>query len=188
MVDKPAYLAKQSEERTHNILMGSADYTNGFSDNKKSVSFFYGGQKTDRKHYTGINPDDPDELAVFFANPPYGTSDVITHQGGIQFNHHFEKFLGGSSVLTVGTEYVYDKVFDEIPTYRYEIDQTTKNFGAYVQNDWDLSPSLNFLTGFRLDKHNLLDKTIFSPRLSLLYKGLENTQFRFGWGTGFRAP
>ena len=188
MVDKPAYLAKQSEERTHNILMGSADYTIGFNDNKNSVSFFYGGQKTDRKHYTGINPDDPDELAAFFANPPYGTSDVITHQGGIQFNHHFEKFLGGSSVLTAGTEYVYDKVFDEIPTYRYEIDQTTKNFGAYVQNDWDITPTINFLTGFRLDKHNLLDKTIFSPRLSLLYKGLENTQFRLGWGTGFRAP
>ena len=188
MVDKPAYLANQSEERTHNILMGSADYTIGFNDNKNSVSFFYGGQKTDRKHYTGINPDDTDELAAFFANPPYGTSDVITHQGGIQFNHHFEKFLGGSSVLTAGTEYVYDKVFDEIPTYRYEIDQTTKNFGAYVQNDWDITPTINFLTGFRLDKHNLLDKTIFSPRLSLLYKGLENTQFRFGWGTGFRAP
>ena len=45
MVDKPAYLAKQSEERTHNILMGSADYTIGFNDNKNSVSFFYGGKK-----------------------------------------------------------------------------------------------------------------------------------------------
>lgn len=132
IVDKPAYLAKQSEERTHNILMGSADYTIGFNDNKNSLSFFYGGQKTDRKHYTGINPDDPDELAAFFANPPYGNSDVITHQGGVQFNNKFEKFLGGSSVLTAGAEYVYDSVFDEIPTYRYEIDQTTKNFGAYV--------------------------------------------------------
>ncbi len=188
MVEKPAYLAKQSEERTHNILMGSADYTIGFNDDKNSLSFFYGGQKTDRKHYTGINPDDPDELATFFANPPYGTSDVITHQGGVQFNNKFEKFLGGSSVLTAGAEYVYDKVFDEIPTYRYEIDQTTKNFGAYLQNDWDILPTLNFLTGFRLDKHNLLDKAIFSPRLSLLYKGVTNAQFRLGWGTGFRAP
>ena len=188
IVDKPAYLAKQSEERTHNILMGSADYTIGLNDNKNALSFFYGGQKTDRKHYTGIHPDDPDELAAFFANPPYGTSDVITHQGGVQFNNKFEKFIVGSSVLFAGAEYVYDKVFDEIPTYRYEIDQTTRNFGAYVQNDWDITPTINFLTGFRLDKHNLLDKTIFSPRLSLLYKGLENTQFRLGWGTGFRAP
>lgn len=188
MVNKPAYLAKQSEERTHNILMGSADYSFSFNDNKNSLSFYYGGQKTDRKHYTGINPDDPDELAAFFANPPYGTSDVVTHQGGVQFNNKFEKFFIGSSTLTAGVEYVYDYVFDEIPTYRYEIDQTTKNFGAYVQNDWDLSDNLNFLAGARLDKHNLVNHAIFSPRLSLLYKGLTNTQFRAGWGTGFRAP
>lgn len=187
IVEKPAYLAKQSEERTHNILMGSADYTIGFNENKNAISFFYGGQKTDRKHYTGINPDDPDELTAFFAKPPYGTSEVITHQGGVQFNHQFEKFIGGSSVLTAGAEYVYDKVFDEIPTYRYEVDQATKNFGTYIQNDWDIFPTLNFLTGFRVDKHNLLDKAIFSPRLSLLYKGVADTQFRLGWGTGFRA-
>ena len=188
MVNKPAYLAKQSEERTHNIVMGSADYSFSFTDNKNSLSFYYGGQKTDRKHYTGINPDDPDELAAFFANPPYGTSDVVTHQGGVQFNNKFEKFFIGSSTLTAGAEYVYDYVFDEIPTYRYEIDQTTKNFGAYVQNDWDLLDDLNFLAGARLDKHNMVNHAIFSPRLSLLYKGLTNTQFRAGWGTGFRAP
>ena len=188
MVEKPAYLAKQSEERTHHILMGSADYSIAFNDNKNSVSFFYGGQKTDRKHYTGIHPADPAELTAFFANPPYGISKVITHQGGVQINHHFEKFLIGSSVLTAGAEYIHDKVFDEISTYRYEIDQTTKNFGTYLQNDWDITPTLNFLAGFRLDKHNLLARAVFSPRLSLLYKGVENTQFRVGWGTGFRAP
>lgn len=188
MVDKPAYLAKQSEERTHNILMGSADYSISFNDNKNSLSIFYGGQKTDRAHYTGINPDDPDELAAFFANPPYGTSDVTTHQGGVQFNNKFDKFLVGSSTLTAGAEYVYDSVFDEIPAYRYEIDQTTKNFGTYIQNDWDITENVNFLVGARLDKHNLVDHAIFSPRLSLLYKGLKNTQFRAGWGTGFRAP
>ena len=188
MVDKAAYLAKQSEERTHHILMGSADYSFSFNDNKNSLSIYYGGQKTDRKHYTGIHPDDPDELAAFFANPPYGVSDVITHQGGVQFNNKFDKFLIGSSTLTAGLEYVYDYVFDEIPTYRYEIDQTTKNFGAYIQNDWDLSDEVNFLAGARLDKHNMVDHAIFSPRLSLLYKGLPNTQFRAGWGTGFRAP
>ena len=188
MVEKPAYLAKQSEERTHHILMGSADYSIAFNDNKNSVSFFYGGQKTDRKHYTGIHPDDPAELTAFFANPPYGISKVITHQGGVQINHHFEKFLIGSSILTAGAEYIHDKVFDEISTYRYEIDQTTKNFGTYLQNDWDITPTLNFLAGFRFDKHNLLARAVFSPRLSLLYKGVENTQFRVGWGTGFRAP
>lgn len=187
-VKKAAHLAQQSEERTHNVLMGSVDYSIIFNGDRNSLSFYYGGQQTDRKHYTGIIPDDLLEKQSFFANPPYGTSDVITHQGGFQLNNRFKSFLGGESVLTAGAEYVYDKVFDEIEAFHYEIDQTTRNLGTFVQNDWDITPSLNFLSGFRLDKRNLVDHLVFSPRLSLLYKLKERTQFRLGWGTGFGAP
>lgn len=188
IVDKPAYLAQQSEERTHNILMGSLDYQINFNEDKSSLILYYGGQKTDRDHYTGIIPDDAIEKQAFFADPPYGTSEVVTHQGGTQYNHRLDEFLGGKTVLTGGVEYIYDDVYDEIETFNYLIDQTTTNLGVFVQNDWDLSENLNFLSGFRLDKHNLVDYSIFSPRASLLYKLKETTQFRLGWGTGFRAP
>ncbi|HZK07269.1 MAG TPA: TonB-dependent receptor [Bacteroidales bacterium] len=188
MVEGPAYLAQQSEERTHNVLMGSFDYQIDFNDNKNTFSVYYGGQKTDRVHYTGITPDDEDEFAAFVADPPYGVSDVITHQGGVQLNSLFDNFIGGRAVLTVGAEYVYDNVFDEIKPYNYLIDQTTTDLGIFAQHDWDIIPQLNLLAGARLDKHNLLDKVIVSPRLSVLYKLKENTQFRLGWGTGFRAP
>jgi len=187
-VERPAYLAKQAEERTHNVLMGSADYSISFNENKNSVSFYYGGQSTKRDHYTGINPDDATELTAFFANPPYGISDATTHQGGVQLNNSIDNFFGGKAVLTTGAEYVYDAVFDEIKPYNYLINQTTKNAAVFVQNDWDISKKLNFLTGFRLDKHNLVDNLVFSPRMSLLYKPMETAQFRLGWGTGFRAP
>ena len=188
ITDKVAHLAQQSEERTHNVLMGSLDYQINFNEDKSSFIVYYGGQQTDRDHYTGIIPDDPIEQQAFFANPPYGTSDVSTHQGGIQVNHRFDRFLIGKTTLTSGVEYVYDDVFDEIPAYQFLVDQTTKNLGLFVQNDWDISDELNFLAGFRLDDHNLVDEVIFSPRLSLLYKFQETTQFRLGWGTGFRAP
>ncbi len=188
IVDKPAYLTQQSEERTHNVLMASLDYQINFNDDKNSLIFYYGGQKTDRDHYTGIIPDGGAELDSFLTAPPYGSSDVVTHQGGIQFNTKFTKFLGGSAVLTVGSEYVYDNVFDQIKSYNYLIDQTTKNFGLFVQHDWDITKKLNFLAGFRVDKHNLLDHPIVSPRLSLLYKLKNTTQLRLGYGTGFRAP
>lgn len=188
MVEKPAYLAQQSEERTHDVLMGSLDYQINFNEDKSSLIFYYGGQKTDRDHYTGIIPENEAEKQEFFANPPYGTSEVLTHQGGAQYNHKFDKFLGGKTVLTGGAEYVYDDVFDEIEAYEYLTDQTTKTLGAFVQNDWDVTEAINFLAGFRLDKHNLVDDVIFSPRASLLYKLKETTQFRLGWGSGFRAP
>ena len=188
IVNKPAYLAQQSEERTHNVLMGSLDYQFNFNDNQSSLIFYYGGQRTDRDHYTGIIPDGGQELEDFLADPPYGVSKVITHQGGGQYNHRFDRFLGGSTVLTVGSEYVYDDVLDQIEPYNYLIDQTTTDWGTFVQNDWDITPQLNFLSGVRIDQHNLVDHTIVSPRLSLLYKLRETTQFRLGWGTGFRAP
>lgn len=188
IVDGPAYLSQQSEERTHNVIFGNLDYQINFNEDKSSLIFYYGGQRTDRDHYTGIIPDDTGEQQDFFADPPYGISEVVTHQGGTQYNHRFDEFLGGSTVFTGGAEYVYDDVFDEITSYNYLIDQTTKNLGVFVQNDWDITENLNFLSGFRVDKHNLVDNAIVSPRASLLYKLKETTQFRLGWGTGFRAP
>ncbi len=188
IIEKPAYLTQQSEERYHHVLMGSLDYQINFNEDKSSLILYYGGQRTDRDHYTGIIPDDADEQTAFFADPPYGISEVTTHQGGVQFNNKFDDFMGGTTVLTGGVEYVYDDVFDEITSYNYLIDQTTKNLGVFVQNDWEVTEDLNFLAGFRLDEHNLVDDIVFSPRLSLLYKLKETTQFRLGWGTGFRAP
>lgn len=188
MVDKPAHLAKQSEERTHNVIMGSVDYQINFNEEKSALILYYGGQHTIRDHYTGIIPDEDPELSQFLANPPYGISNVTTHQGGAQYNHRFNSFFGGKTVFTLGTEYVYDDVLDIIEAYNYNIDQTTRNLSGFVQNDWDITQNLNFLSGFRIDQHNLVDKAIISPRLSLLYKLAKETQFRLGWGTGFRAP
>jgi len=188
MVNKPAYLTQQSEERDHHVFMGSFSYSLNFNQNKNAINVYYGGQNTDRTHYTGILPDEPAELQQFLSNAPYGISDVFTHQGGVQFNNNFNKFLGGKAVLTLGAEYVYDDVFDEITSYQYKIDQTTKNLGLFVQNDWDVNDQINVLAGFRLDHHNLVNQPILSPRLSFLYKYKQNTQFRLGWGTGFRAP
>lgn len=188
MTDKPAHFALQSEERTHNVLMGNIDYQLNFNQEKSSFIAYMAAQNTARKHYTGIFPDEDEEILAHITNPPYGTSNVNTYQVGTQVNHKFDKFLIGNNLITVGAEYVYDKVEDEIDAYDYLIDQTTHNFGAFAQSDWEILPFLNFLAGVRIDKHNLVKNVIASPRLSLLYKLKKNTQFRLTWGTGFRAP
>ncbi|MDX1760515.1 MAG: TonB-dependent receptor, partial [Arenibacter algicola] len=107
IVDKPAHMAQQSEERTHNVLMGSLDYQINFNEEKSAFILYYGGQYTDRDHYTGIIPDEEPQLSQFYSNPPYGISNVTTHQGGVQYNHRFNSFLGGKTVFTFGSEYVY---------------------------------------------------------------------------------
>lgn len=188
MVDKPAYLTLQSEERKNKIWLASLDYQYNFENQKSSIITYAAWQNTDRTHYTGTFPNDEPAIQNHLENPPYGTSDAQTLQGGLQFNHRVEKFINGTNVFTIGTEYISDKVSDEIKSYNYKVDQLTKDFGSFVQSDWEITPSLNLLSGVRMDKHNLVDQLVFSPRLALLYKLKKDTQFRLSYGTGFRAP
>ena len=187
--DIPAHLTQQSEERTHNVWMVNTDYQINFNDENTSIITYAAYQQTDRQHYTGIIPDEgTSELVAFLANPPYGTSDVTTINTGAQLDHRLTNFVLGPNKLTIGTEYVFDHIIDDIPAYNYLIDQATKNLGAFIQSDWQLASDLTLLTGVRMDHHNLTDKIRWSPRMSVLYRHRENTQLRFSYGTGFRAP
>jgi outer membrane receptor for ferrienterochelin and colicins len=188
MVEGPAHLALQSEERTHNILVGNIDYQIKFNGGNSSLQTYAAIQNTSRDHYTGIFPNDPQDIANHLANPPYGTSANQTWQGGVQYNQNLSEFPLGSNVLTFGAEYMEDDILDEIEPYNYKVDQLTKNFGTFLQSDWEIDSNVTLLSGLRVDSHNLLDQLIASPRFSLLYKPFEGTQFRATWGTGFRAP
>jgi outer membrane receptor for ferrienterochelin and colicins len=184
----PAYLAQQSEERTHNIFMGGIDYHLNFNDDNSSFISYVAGQSTKRKHYTGIIPDDPELLAAHLAEPPYGHTTNTTLQAGLQMNHRLANFPLGKNIITFGMEYLIDDVFDTIPAYSYVIDQQTKNLAGFVQSDWEINKKLTFLAGLRADDHNLVEKPVFSPRISVLYKLQKSGQLRLTWGTGFRAP
>lgn len=198
LVDGPAHLAQQSEERTHDVFIANADYQINFNDDKSSFISYIATQHTERDHYTGITPDQSDVPAYdnHLENPPYGTSVNLTMQGGLQLNHKFDEFIGGNNVVTLGTEYVQDDVLDQIDAYNYKTDQLTRNISVFLQSDWDISEKLNLLTGVRFDNHNLKDRrnnkditnNVASPRVSLLYKPFGKAQFRATWGTGFRAP
>ena len=188
IVDLAAHLTQQAEERTHDVYVGNIDYQINFNEGKNSLITYLAAQYTNRDHYTGVFPDDPVAIQNHLENPPYGISDNTTWQWGVQYNHKFEHFLPGNTIVTVGTEYVQDDVLDVIEAYNYRIDQLTKNLGFFFQNDWELNKKFNILTGFRVDDHNFVDNIIVSPRVSFLYKPQQYTQIRATWGTGFRAP
>ena len=188
IVKKAPHFALQSEERTHDVYAGNIDYQINFNEGKSSLITYFASQYTGRKHYTGIFPDASADIQNHIENPPYGNSETTTFQGGIQFNYKVDNFLNGNSVFTIGTEFVQDDVFDEIKAYNYEVDQLTENLGFFFQSDWEINKKMTLLSGFRVDKHNLVSNAIISPRVSFLYNFIENTQFRATWGTGFRAP
>jgi outer membrane receptor for ferrienterochelin and colicins len=188
MTDGPAYLARQSEERTHDVLMGGVDYELTSEEGNRTLALYTAGQYTKRKHFTGIAPDEGPDLQDYNNNPPYGNSKNYTLQMGAQLNQTVQDFIRGTNTFTFGAEYVVDDVFDEIESYEYLIDQNSRNLGAFVQSDWMLSRKVTLLTGVRADKHNFVDALIVNPRISFLYKPGINGQFRLSWSTGFRAP
>jgi len=137
--DQPAHLALQSEERTHNVWMASADYQINFNDDRSNFIGYLAWQNTDRDHYTGIVPDIDDEIAYanHLASPPYGISLTRTFQGGIQLNHNLTRFLGGSNILTFGAEYLLDDTFDEMYLY-YSSTMRTLNLEPAMVQDLEL--------------------------------------------------
>lgn len=197
MLGKEPHLAQQSEERVHNILMGGADYQINFNKDNSSLLAYIAGQSTDRQHYTGLYPvreeygsDSSFRMAELshLLNPPYGFTENNTLQGGVQLNHRIRDFISGTNMITAGMEVLKDEIVDSIPKYRYGTNQETINTAFFVQSDWKIKPSLTVLAGFRADKHNLLDQIVLSPRVSILYRLVNYTQFRLTWGKGFRAP
>ena len=189
ITDKSVELAGQAEERRHRTWMGSMDYQVNFNGQRSSVIAYGAWQLIQRSHYTGVLPDDPAELAQHILEPPFGEADAATLNTGFQLNHRVDRFLKGTNTFTLGSELVYDKVTDNIPAYGYEVDQQTRDFGVFLQSDWQLSPKLTMLSGIRTDLHNMLPgRVMMSPRLSILYRPWPSTQIRLGYGKGFRAP
>lgn len=187
-LNQPAYLALQSEERTHKILMGGIEYEILTRKGKDSWIFYTAGQSTRRDHFTGISPTYEQDLIAYNANPPYGDSKNHTLQIGNQYNYSLINFLGGSNLITLGAEMNLDNVMDRIDAYEYLIDQETRNLGVFVQSDWVLNQSWTILTGLRGDYHNFVDKFIINPRVSFLFRPNIRTQARLSWSSGFRAP
>ena len=65
--------------------------------------------------------------------------------------------------------------------------QTVNIGSAFLQNEWK-NEKWSILLGGRLDKHNLIDHVIFSPRANLRFNPSEDINLRLSYSSGFRAP
>ena len=65
--------------------------------------------------------------------------------------------------------------------------QTTNIASAFLQNEWKTA-KWGILIGARIDKHNLMDDAVVSPRANLRFNPTENLNFRLSYASGFRAP
>jgi len=91
-------------------------------------------------------------------------------------------------VFSIGAQHKRDEINDEAIGYNRVIENIYHETGVFIQDDFKIGKTFSFLSGFRLNKHTVLDKLIITPRLSVLVKFSRDLNFRTSFSTGFRAP
>lgn len=166
-----------TEQTKHIINSGGISYDRYWNEAKHKMSVYGSIQHTDRSSYYGAqqNPN------------AYGKTDDLTWVAGGMYVRQMERFLFAPATFTGGFEYQNNSLHDIMLGYHRDMKQDVRIAGTFIQNEWRMK-QLTLLAGLRMDKHNLIDRLIVSPRVNLLYKPMENLQARLTYSTGFRAP
>ena len=185
-LDQIAHTANIAEQVEHNIQGCGLTYDFYSPDEKNRLSAYFSFQTTARKsYYGGIGEGTEEDIDA--AEKAYGTTHNLTYVAGTQYVHSFGKLLFMPSDLTLGAEYNFDGLKDVILGYDRHFQQDVRIGSFFFQNEWK-NKQWSFLLGGRLDKHNLMDHIIFSPRANLRFNPTENINLRLTYAGGFRAP
>jgi len=176
-IDLPPHEAMIAEQTRHGINTGGLKFDWFSKDQKHRFNAFASIQHINRESYYGAGQD-PNA---------YGKTTDLTWVGGAQYVYKMERCLFLPSDLTAGVEYNEDYLKDNMWGYDRVTHQTVRIISAYAQNEWK-NNKWGILIGGRLDKHNLIDGIIFSPRANFRYNPTENINFRASYSYGFRAP
>jgi outer membrane receptor for ferrienterochelin and colicins len=71
---------------------------------------------------------------------------------------------------------------------RYEDDDNTSEIGGYAQSTTRLDPKWDLLLAARLDQHNRMDGTFFSPRAAVVFKPSEENSIRLTFNRAYSTP
>jgi outer membrane receptor for ferrienterochelin and colicins len=199
-----SYITEQVE---HYINSGSLSFDKYSTDQKSRLNLYAAASHTHRGSYygagdpfsknvpaieQGMSQNEIDNINEIIENNQtrinsFGTTSELTYQIGGHYIRSFSNLWFMPADLTVGGEYLGSEL-DDISGYRTEsISQETNTLSGFLQNEWK-TDIWSFLVGGRLDKHNLVDNAIFSPRINMRYNPTENINFRLTYSAGFRAP
>lgn len=199
-----SYITEQVE---HYINSGSLSFDKYSSDQKGKLNLYAAASHTDRGSYygagnpfnknipmpePGMSQSEIENINEIIENNQlrinsFGTTTELTYQVGGHYIRSFSNLWFMPADLTVGGEYLGSEL-DDLSGYRTaSISQNTHTLSGFFQNEWK-TDMWSFLAGGRLDKHNLVNNAIFSPRLNMRYNPTENINFRLTYSEGFRAP
>ena len=173
----PPHEVMIAEQVRHSINTGSLKYDWFSPDEHHRLNVFGSLQHINRESYYGAGMD-PNA---------YGETKDLTWVVGSQYVYKFDNCLFMPADFTAGVEYNQDHLEDNMWGYNRVTDQLVRIGSAYLQNEWK-NAQWSILLGGRLDKHNLIDGVIFSPRANLRFNPTEKINLRASYSYGFRAP
>jgi len=177
LLNRPPHEADIAEQIQHSINGGGLKFDYFAPNEKHRLTVYTSAQHTDRDSYYGSKKD----------QNAYGKTTDLTFIGGSQYVYSFGKCLFMPADLTAGLEYNRDNLKDDMWGYNHYTKQTVNIGSAFLQNEWK-NEKWSILLGGRLDKHNLIDHVIFSPRANLRFNPSEDINLRLSYSSGFRAP
>lgn len=166
-----------TEQTEHVINSGGISYDYAWNEYHNKLSFYGSVQHTDRDSYYGAQRD-PNA---------YGKTNDLTWVAGATYTMIMKKCLFSPAKFTGGLEYQNNSLHDIMTGYNRDMKQDVRIASVFIQNEWDMK-LFALLFGVRMDKHNLINNPIFSPRVNLLFKPTDKLQARLTYSTGFRAP
>jgi outer membrane receptor for ferrienterochelin and colicins len=175
--DNPPHEADIAEYLNHRIDGGGLHFDLFSPDDKHRFNIYSSAQYIRRDSYFG---------AERYSNN-YGNTTDKTFVSGAQYTYSFKRLFFMPAELTVGFEYNYNDLRDAYINLNRSITQTTHIAGGFIQNEWKTKQA-GILIGVRLDKHNLMNKPVFSPRGTLRYSPNPMLNFRASYSSGYRAP
>lgn len=192
-----------TEQLDHAIISANASYEHASKNLKHKLSVYSSIQAVDRDSYYGgggrvLKEGDSLTADDLLALNAYGVSSDISWVGGVQYNYEASDKL----LFILGSEYIYNKVLDEMPGYNRLIDQRVGTIGNYAQVEYKPIDKLTFLLGGRFDNLNIqgvydLDVERFEtnrtlnvpiPRFSTMYEIKKGLKVRASFAQGYRGP
>lgn len=146
-------------------------------------SHFLGTSTFYRLQFAHIRSSHDSYYGVDFDTQAYGDTENPLTSLAATVNHSL-----GSHDLLAGLQFDRDRITDSRPGYGRQVEQTSRNLGVFVQDDWRVSRQVTLLGGVRLDHQNQTGRGILSPRFSFFYAPFETLQIRATAATGFRPP
>lgn len=174
---RPPHEAEIAEQLKHNIDAGSLKFDYFSPDSRHFLSLYGSAQHIARESYFGAGQD-PNA---------YGESRDIVAVGGGQYRLSWMQKTWLPADFSAGIEYSYNHLHDQILGYNRNLVQKIHLYGGYLQNEWK-NETLSLLVGTRLEKHSLVKKPVFTPRVNVRYTPIENVILRVSYASGYRAP